>query len=551
MAIHVTVPSGTPITPNAGVASVGAAISELPESGDMCNMLLDSGADAAVFPVQLAGCGDDVDEASTKLHDAQGCLIPVQTMRAVEIRLLDEVGRVVLSKEKVAISPHVSQPILCFGRLLQAGWSMDSREQVLTHDAGVKIPIELQNMNVTVKGWVRSISNESIQHLDEEPHASVRAVRADVTPFLRLGSAGWTLDDANCGVGRHHADHFQDSTLVRPQMSGKLFRTTLLRDSGEWYVLELCEPFDTLVDLGAEIYGYDGPRDLLTIITASEQDPAVMGFSLMGDEDVPLFGDAERQEDDVVGREIEDGDAQQGGADVPLEGRLVFAPSPTDVVLANGVELTLESSLKALRTALTFDGLSTSGSKADATRFANAVDLKVPPSEKEQQLHNLTHLPYAPWCASCVCFCAGADRQLRSDGARRAGVATISFGFCCAKSVPESVEEKDVDTMVCLVMTERNCLSSCSSIEIQESMVIDDEGTSWFCWHIGSFKVGLHVRQQTKSIPAAEDGSDSQIGHGTTYKEEQSSTLLSRQFLGGKLCGSYPAIGWNLDALHE
>ena len=57
-----------------------------------------------------------------------------------------------------------------------------------------------------------------------------------------------------------------------------------------------------------------------------------------------------------------------------------------------------------------------------------------------------------PWCASCVCFRARADKQQRSDGARRAGVATISFDFCYTKSVPESMDEQQVDTMVCLVM---------------------------------------------------------------------------------------------------
>ena len=38
-----------------------------------------------------------------------------------------------------------------------------------------------------------------------------------------------------------------------------------------------------LVDLGAEVYGYDGPRDLPTIITDGEKDPLAMGFSLIGD----------------------------------------------------------------------------------------------------------------------------------------------------------------------------------------------------------------------------------------------------------------------------
>ena len=47
---------------------------------------------------------------------------------------------------------------------------------------------------------------------------------------------------------------------------GNLARTTLLRDHGEWYVLELCEPLEGLIDLGADVCGYDGPRDLLTIM---------------------------------------------------------------------------------------------------------------------------------------------------------------------------------------------------------------------------------------------------------------------------------------------
>ena len=473
---------------------IRAIVSEVrSDAGDMCSILLDSGADAAVFPMQFAGCGDDPGETAARLHDAQGRVIPVETMRDVEVRLLDETGRLVLLRERVAISPHVSQPILCYGRLLQAGWGMDSREQVLTHEAGVKIRIELQNMSVTVKGWVRVVNSEVLEDMNQhaetmnQPRSVVRAVRADVTPLMRLGPAGWSLDSSNCGIGRHHSDRFQDPTLVRPQMSGKLYRTTLIRDAGEWYVLELCELLENLVDLNAEIYGYDGPRDLLTVITDEEKDPVLMGFSLLGDEPA-LFHDIDRQqaedvqiapEDVVIGKEIEDGVEMQEGVQVPLEGRLVFSPSPTDMVLVNGVELTPDSSLQALRTALTFHSLSTSGSKtkcftrllnhqkqheleiihaateqyqSDMARVPRAVDVKVPPSEEEQQLHNLSHLPYAPWCASCVCFRARADKQQRSDGARRAGVATISFDFCYTKSVPTSMEEKKVDTMTCLVM---------------------------------------------------------------------------------------------------
>ena len=76
-----------------------------------------------------------------------------------------------------------------------------------------------------------------------------------------------------------------------------------------------------------------------------------MGFSLIGDE--APFPDPERRdgaddilqapEDEVVGLEI-GGEQSQDGADVLMQGRLVVTPSPFDLVLVNGVELTAGSS---------------------------------------------------------------------------------------------------------------------------------------------------------------------------------------------------------------
>ena len=152
-------------------------------------------------------------------------------------------------------------------------------------------------------------------------------------------------------------------------------------------MLELCEKLDSLIELGAEIYGFEGPRDLLTVITDSEQDPLVMGFTLVGDEP-PLFPEADRQqpadvaiapEDEVIGLEIEDGVEGSGGADVPLEGRILFQPASTDMVMVNGVELTPESSLKALKAGCTYHSSSTSGSKVKC--FARLLNHK-----KQQEL---------------------------------------------------------------------------------------------------------------------------------------------------------------------
>ena len=123
------------------------------------------------------------------------------------------------------------------------------------------------------------------------------------------------------------------------------------------------EPLETLIDPSAEIYGYEGSRDLITIITDGEKDPLVMGFKLASDEPpVPAERDEHAMdeidvapEDEIVGLDI-DGNSDAQGAEITQQGRLVVVPSPTDKVLVDGVELTAESSLQALRTALSTGG---------------------------------------------------------------------------------------------------------------------------------------------------------------------------------------------------
>ena len=465
--------------------SIRAVVSEIPDDGELHSILLDSGADATVFPAAFLGAGSKVTGEVSKLHDAQGRVIPVQDMRDVEIHLVDQQGKVAVLRERVAISEHVHQPILCYGKMLECGWGIDSRQQTLVHDAGIQVPIELQNRSMVIKGYIRVISEDSTA--DEKPQVfSICAVKADVTYDLRIGPAGWTLDDQNCGVGRHHSNHFQDPTLVRPQMSGNLARTTLLRDYGEWYVLELCEPLDSLIDLSAEFYGYEGALDIITIITRGEKDPLVMGFKLLGDEQALFSSDKQdgpsdmmvSPDDQIEGVEIEVEQVQQG-AQVPLEGRVVVQPSPTDMVLVNGVELTVDSSLRSLRAGLSFNGLSTSGSKqkcferllnfqkqlelqtvhaaataAQQELLPRSVELQQPPSERDQQIHNLSHLPYANWCPACVAYRARSDRHERTGASQRSSVPSVSFDFCYTKCVPGGKDSKEIDSITALIMVD-------------------------------------------------------------------------------------------------
>ena len=58
-----------------------------------------------------------------------------KALRMVEIKLPTISGKVVTLKERVAISSKVSQPILCFGHLLEQGFGIDGVEQALVHAA--------------------------------------------------------------------------------------------------------------------------------------------------------------------------------------------------------------------------------------------------------------------------------------------------------------------------------------------------------------------------------------------------------------------------------
>ena len=74
----------------------------------MHSILLDSGADASVFPACMAELGVPSADMQTCLRDAQGKQIPLHGMRDVELHLMDMQGRAIILKETVALSDQNS-----------------------------------------------------------------------------------------------------------------------------------------------------------------------------------------------------------------------------------------------------------------------------------------------------------------------------------------------------------------------------------------------------------------------------------------------------------
>eukprot|EP00435_Cladocopium_sp_Y103_P043172 s881_g12.t1 len=82
------------------------------------------------------------------------------------------------------------------------------------------------------------------------------------------------------------------------------------------------------------------------------------------------------------------------------------------------------------------------------------MELQQPPSEKEQQAHNLSHLPFASWCPSCVAYRARSDKHERSGASNRSSIPCISFDFCYTKCIPDKQDGKEVDTITALLMVD-------------------------------------------------------------------------------------------------
>ena len=164
---------------------------------------------------------------------------------------------------------------------------------------------------------------------------------------------------------------------------------------------------------------------LLPFLTDGEKVPLVMGFKLMDAE--PQAFPVQADEGDVdISEEIEPAD-EVVGVEIP-EGQITVQPSSEEEINVNGTVLKPDTGLAALRAGCAFYGLSSSGSKqrcfqrivdhlkkveletmmATAKAAQNEMERQpsarpsaTPPSEAEQALHRLTHLPYANWCPSC------------------------------------------------------------------------------------------------------------------------------------------------------
>lgn len=435
-------------------------ISELDD--DAVEIVIDSGSDASVIPFSMVHVGDEVSqESQSVLYDAQGNVMEGAGERKIEIVLQGETvdqfdaslkTTPILFREQAHVGP-VSNPILCYGRLLENDWGIEniSGEPFLKHASGVQVPLHYKGRSLAVSGKVRQIEQVKTEK-------SIRAIQIQVPP-VRFTSCplGWS------SLGDLRVCHTMQKTVVNPQDDEVAltfpFRTTLMKFDVGWKVHELSEDWRqaererTAQTLSGKY------RECLTIMSKTSMSLTSLGLRLFSEGDASQevpgsnFGalptsetaqesadrhvppEPEVQADFEFGREDRVPSELQGFSN--LEGRYHAVEVPVRLeevqedgsFLIEGVVVTLDSTCKVLKAACSHLGLSQSGGKAKLfgkiqahfdqkrieltreaamkardmdERSAETIPLMEPPSQDEIERHLLSHLPYAGWCSSCV-----------------------------------------------------------------------------------------------------------------------------------------------------
>ena len=111
---------------------------------ELVDIVLDSGSDAIVLPVSMAHLGEDADSPyGSYLRDAQGAPIPTSAVLNVDLTFVTTDGQEVQFTDRAHFSSRVETPLLSYGKLLKAGWSIvsGSGSPMLTHVSGTSIEL--------------------------------------------------------------------------------------------------------------------------------------------------------------------------------------------------------------------------------------------------------------------------------------------------------------------------------------------------------------------------------------------------------------------------
>ena len=434
--------------------TVRAIVQEL----ETTSIIIDSGSDATVVPIAYENCGCPINEFGT-IQDCQGRKIPTAGMREFHFMLQDITGRTIVLKDYGFLSEQVSGPLISYGHLFKNGWDICRRDDgspMLKHaDTGICLAMGFKNDSFVVDATIRQVSAP----------VDVRAIKVDVPELWSQAQTGWNETVKGFPLARTNGNFFIDP-VDRFSFEEYPYRTTLSFNGQHWEQVERCRPLATMENRSLPLHSMGAITILTwTVLSADEIGyilctdqsqrssqflyPATVPASSSaagparpeaGDQEVRL----DPQQMEVVPEHVSvpnpafEGQ-REDAAPVTQVDRLLPQQGPPmlprgdviglqqDSVVVDGVVLTLESTISSLRAACKHVGISQSGSRSKLFRrlvshfeqkqlevfyAAHPVIpvveprpqmLAIPPADFATiSLHELTHLPYEPWCSVCV-----------------------------------------------------------------------------------------------------------------------------------------------------
>ena len=330
-------------------------------------------------------------------------------------------------------------------------------------DKTLRVPVLYQRNSLAILGEVCRVAAADDCSADVGMVRAVVELEEKFRPDVLRQNQWETTVDGNPFM-RSVGENFIDPILVWP--ASFKYRTTLIQkrptsaeDHGCCVVefskrfLEMHEPFGRIPEV--ETYAGNEPVTILTIISKASQNLSDFGGLLdQGGQQLEVMyepGTPLASEPEVEGVEAHDGaDGEPQGRDIPefqQLGPVLREQSCAEKVVVGEEELSASSSVDKLRKATRYLHVSASGSKRkicerikeehlsglrmqalDAAREEYEALIPKPrfedapkqPSAKERKLHEVTHLPFQPWCAFCVQSKSRGHYKHRSTGEDRA-----------------------------------------------------------------------------------------------------------------------------------
>ena len=425
---------------------IRAALTEWNEpQGEKSCIILDSGSDVSLLPLSfLADAGNSTKEHN--LRDCQGQRLHTTGTKDAELIVSDVCNMQAVLKQQFIVG-DVTNCLLSLGQMLKKGWSISKTSEcssglaLISPDEELKVPVEYKGDSLAITAWVRCVTDDATVEVLEPGKIDIQSEPLWAqTVFVKVQSefdverkVEWELSETGTPYRVQRSRRFCDPR----HMWGRYwpYRSTLIRKVGSdrWELVELSVAYHELDDCASMIPecspGLD--YDVLTIMAVSPHEISYIGS--LADEQ-PIIGVADVPEVEGVGEpEAEAPQEMMGAVAAPqLEG--VIAP---DEIVINDMVLRPTSSVKDLRAAAKFLGISQAGSKvrmfericschilALRRRSLELAEQKyaeeeVPPeeaysatrqpSERERRLHEITHLPFRKWCPFCIAGKARAD----------------------------------------------------------------------------------------------------------------------------------------------